>query len=165
MTLATHAAVGAIIASRFPSHPITAFCLAFVSHFVLDTIPHKDYELGSLSRSHDNDAMKTRVRMNAIFRQDLLKVGLDVLIGFVVALFLLYGRMPLFTMAVGIAGAILPDFLQFLYFGLRTQPLVILEQIHVWFHTKNRMENKAALSFVSQAVLVALCYLVLRYLG
>jgi hypothetical protein len=65
MILSTHAIVGAALASLMPSHPIAAFAAGFASHFVIDSTPHWDYPLKSISfgGSARNDGRFTAARI------------------------------------------------------------------------------------------------------
>ncbi len=161
MTLATHGAIGAIIVTQMPNHPVLGFCLAFISHFLLDAIPHYDYSLASLTHN-PSDPMETRVRFNRAFLFDMTKVGGDFLIGCIAALILFWNTSSLILILAGVAGGVVPDFLQFLYFKIQREPLVILERLHVWIHTKNRMKTMPIFSFVSQFILVAIIYFFTR---
>ncbi len=76
MSLGTHAAIGAIIISKFPDHPVLGFCLAFGSHFILDAIPHWDYHLSSF-QENKNDPMKNRMPITGKFLVDVFKMGFD----------------------------------------------------------------------------------------
>ncbi len=46
MTLGTHAVAGALIGAVASQNLAFAASAAFLSHFLLDTIPHWDYALG-----------------------------------------------------------------------------------------------------------------------
>jgi hypothetical protein len=160
MILATHAVVGAIVASRFPSHPVLAFCLAFGTHFILDAIPHWDYELKSLNYG-DSDPMKTRLRITKHLIFDVMKVGADFMVGALIAIILLWPANSLFIILIGAVGSATPDFLQFLYFRFQREPLVIIQRFHMWIHADNKMKNSLVLSASLQIVLIIICYLVL----
>ena len=49
MTLTTHGVVGGAIVSLIPTSPVLGLCLAFLSHYLLDSIPHFDYPIRSAS--------------------------------------------------------------------------------------------------------------------
>ena len=117
MSLATHGAIGAIVASKFPNHPILAFCLAFASHFILDMIPHWDYHLKTTSKS-DSDPLSRELPMGRDLVIDLFKAVLDFLIGLTVSLLLLASFNNIYTVLlilIGVAGGVMPDFLQLVY--------------------------------------------------
>ena len=74
MILSTHAVVGAALASLMPSHPIAAFVAGVASHFVIDSTPHWDYPLKSISlgRGARNDGLFTAAHI-----RDLAVLGFD----------------------------------------------------------------------------------------
>ncbi len=158
MTLGTHAAIGAIIISKFPNHSILGFCLAFGSHFVLDAFPHWDYHLSSF-QENKKDPMKNRMPITGKLSGDMFKMGVDFLLGTIAALWL-FSNMNSVLILFGIVGGVLPDFLQFIYFQVQKEPLVMLQKFHIWIHTKIKMKNDRALSMVSQVILVAVVYLI-----
>lgn len=142
MTLATHAIVGAAVARLFPSQPLIAFCAAFASHFVLDAIPHWDYQLRSKVRD-PNDPLKNDLLINKAFFFDLVKIGVDCALGFGLSL-LLFSASNWSSAAfvfMGACGGVLPDALQFAYFKIRRQPLTSLQRFHIFVHTKNHLEH------------------------
>ena len=92
--------------------------------------------------------------------------GTDFFIGLTVSLVMLassWSLVSLVPILAGVAGGVLPDFLQFVYFQIKKEPLTSLEHFHVWIHTKNRMKGLAFLSFASQAVLVLTVFCISRY--
>lgn len=156
MTLTTHAVIGAVIVSKFPNHPVLGFFLAFGSHFILDAIPHWDYPM----RSYKEDAadkLNSRMPIGRDFYLDLFRVGGDFFIGLFVSLIIFssLGHISTWWLTlVGVAGGVAPDFLQFLYWEIRKEPLTTLQRFHIWIHTKNKMKNLAMVSMLSQIVLV-----------
>jgi len=58
MTLAVHAAVG-MLAGRLTGNPVLAFMAGFISHFLLDMIPHGDEYL--LHNYHAKHRVKTSI--------------------------------------------------------------------------------------------------------
>lgn len=160
MTLATHAVIGAIIASKFPEHPVLGFGLAFASHFVLDAIPHWDYRLSTLQENED-DLMKNRmpISVSRKFMGDLLKTGIDCILGIMAALLLFWDKNPVVVLA-GAVGGVLPDALQFIYFHIQKEPLVALQRFHMLLHTRNKMKSARILSIISQVILVAGTYFI-----
>lgn len=103
MYLTPHASVGILI-SQHVDKPVTVFLLAFLSHFVLDFIPHGDERVGPW--------MKVRVRRMFFIG------GIDLALIFVLTLILLSttadpAQTTLYL--AGIFGAILPDFLSMVF--------------------------------------------------
>ncbi len=149
MTLATHAVIGASLAAAIPlthNHPIEFIALAFVagilSHFMLDVVPHWDYELGSDTKAPNPADFDLKIGRAFIF--DLGKIGLDVGLGLVIALLLyvgLAGRSSLIILA-GAIGAVLPDFLQFVYMKIRRPPFTWFQHIHDFYHYDKKAFKK-----------------------
>lgn len=142
MTLGTHAAFGILAASVFPNDPLAAFSTGFISHFLLDTIPHWDYKLSSL-RTDLNNPLETDMELGRSFFYDLMKIGTDVFVGVVVGSLLFYflGGFNFWAPVFGAAGAVLPDFLQFVYMKWKHEPLISLQKFHLAVHAKRHIEN------------------------
>src|ERR1035437_1319913 len=151
MTLTTHAVVGAAIAASMPNHPVVGFALAFASHFVLDAIPHWDYPLSSQKTDNVN-RLNDDMIINKNFFIDLLKIGIDMSCGILLVLFFFTLHSPhLFWIPmIGVAGAVLPDALQFVYFKWRHQPLIALQRFHFWIHAKHRLDDKPLIGILLQ---------------
>lgn len=96
MTATAHALVAGALASRFPD-PATAGLLAFVSHFVMDSIPH--WDIGTNWRQREK---KTT---------GVLAIG-ETILGCTLAYFLFKGNVSLPVLAVAVAAALLPDWLE-----------------------------------------------------
>lgn len=160
MTLATHAVVGAAAASFFPSEPYLAFAVGFASHLAIDALPHYDY--GEYMRSFVNTDKKiaTDMRWGKDFWHDLMLIGTDALVGFVLTFGVAWIlRMPLEIALIGAGAGIYPDLLQFLYFKVRGTPaehgLSYLQRFHIWVQEgKDRTEWGWKKGFLLQALLV-----------
>lgn len=96
MTATAHALVAGAIASKF-GDPATAGTLAFVSHFVMDSIPH--WDIGTNWRNRTKRVTGT------------LAIA-DTLIATTVAYFLFKGNVALPTLAVAVVAALIPDWLE-----------------------------------------------------
>jgi hypothetical protein len=136
MILSTHAVVGAAIASLMPSHPIAAFAAGFASHFVIDSIPHWDYPLKSISTglSARNDG-----RINPARVRDLVVIGFDALVGLVLAIGIFGTEASLVAVLAGAIGGMLPDPLQFVYTLYPREPLATFQRFHGWMHSKRKL--------------------------
>jgi hypothetical protein len=154
MTFTPHAVVGAAIASAMPTHPILGLTLAFVSHFILDAIPHWEYDLSS--KSETVDPMNSDLIINKRFFQDLLVIGTDAIIGLLIVLlcFTFYGPHLLLIPILGALAAVLPDGLQFLYFKWRHQPLISLQRFHIWIHAPKDFKYKLAVGVFIQIIIM-----------
>ncbi len=146
MTLATHAVIGAALASTMPTHPVAGVCLAFASHFVLDALPHWDYHLRS---SHEDKAnpLNNDLTIGRDFYFDLIKIGFDGLLGLVVGYWL-------FHQPWGAIAAMFPDFLQFVYFKTRLTVVGWLQRFHMWIHTDRKIKNRPVFGIALQVFLV-----------
>lgn len=161
MTLTTHAMVGVAAASLAPSHRVLAFSLAFLSHFLIDAIPHWDYRL--VSQHYEGaDLMTVDMPFGVKFLADLVKIGFDFILGSIFS-FLIFGlfiKLSPALITVGVAGGMLPDFLQFAYMKFRHEPLVSLQRFHIWIHTKKRLWQKPVLGAMYQAPVALLAVLI-----
>ncbi len=156
MILATHAIAGAAI-GRLTKNPLIAFALGFMSHFVLDAIPHWQYELKS--RISSEDIMAEDMTLNAKFIRDIFFVALDLAIGIFVSL-LVFGGWGAFInppapIIAGIAGGVLPDALQFVFWKFRHEPLTTLQKFHSWAHAKGSFGYKSKLGIALQVAIAA----------
>ncbi len=132
MILTTHAIVGAAI-GRLVLNPYEAFALGFISHFLIDAIPHCAYPLASLINNEKNPLKKDMV-LDLRFAKDLVFIAIDFCVGIALAIFIFQGvtdftnfSLPLLA---GVFGGVLPDALQFAYFKIRHEPLTTLQKFH-----------------------------------
>ncbi|KKU79639.1 MAG: hypothetical protein UY04_C0005G0014 [Parcubacteria group bacterium GW2011_GWA2_47_7] len=163
MILATHAVVGAAAANIFPGHPMMAFVVGFLSHFVLDAIPHWHYTL--LSSRHDHtDPMNSDIILNKDFPLDLFKIGCDAMLGIGLAVLFLHATTPYYLSVtiLGAIGGIMPDALQFAYFKWRHEPLVTLQRFHHWIHAKSNLDHQAIWGPAIQVFIGVFCMLLVR---
>ena len=164
MTLTTHAVVGATIASTMPSHPVLGFALAFTSHFLLDAIPHWDYSLNSHVKD-DSNHLNDNMQINKNFFFDLIKIGIDMLLGFLLVLFIfaLHGSQLTWIPLIGLVGGVLPDLLQFIYMKYHHEPLTSLQRFHHWIHAKERLNNKPFIGVSMQIFVILIAIFVFKY--
>ncbi len=76
MVLTSHILAGAAIATRI-NNPILGFVLAFLSHYFLDFIPHREYLIKNV---------KEKQWSKSYF--DFLKIALDISLGVLIIIFL-----------------------------------------------------------------------------
>lgn len=132
MTLTTHALVGTAAAQLFPTHAAVAFGAAFVSHLVIDTLPHWDYPLKS-HKKDPNRPMENDMVIGKDFVRDFSIMAGDALLGLLVSLAIFsvfLFSMPVLLVFVGVVGGLLPDALQFVYFKTRSRILYPLQWLH-----------------------------------
>ena len=160
MILTTHAITGAAIASTMPNYPIAGFALGFCSHFLLDSIPHWDYKLASISEDKENP-MNNDIKINRAFLLDFSKIASDGLIGLGLSLFIFayilnyQGNSNLITATfAGAIGGMLPDALQFIYWKFRREPLVSLQRFHMYIHTRIKLNSRPVIGITSQIVII-----------
>ncbi|MCC6290988.1 hypothetical protein IT398_02895 [Candidatus Nomurabacteria bacterium] len=143
MILVTHAVVGGAI-GQVIGNPSLAFSAGFLSHFILDAIPHWDYPLGAkIGAALDVDMNIS----SKYFKHDIAKITLDILIGFI---FVYIFQLSFWAAA----GAIFPDFLQFAYFKLRWRPLRWLQSFHIWIHSDLRLDSRPVFGPLLQILLI-----------
>lgn len=142
MILTPHAVAGAAITTVFKLNPFTAFFAGFLSHFLLDAIPHWDYRLKSLQRDDTQPLNNDFVLVSKSYI-DFAKLGFDALLGLSLSLvFFHFGAgVSFWAIVFGVIGAILPDPLQVVYMKWRREPLISLQKTHLLFHTSRRIYN------------------------
>ena len=143
MTLAAHALVGAAAATAVPGRPLLAFLAGFVSHFVIDMIPHWDYQLGSY-RADPRNPLNDDMVIGKSFAYDLVKIAVDIAIGLTLAFAIFraaFPSVPLVAILAGAAGGIVPDALQFAYWKFRHEPLTSLQRFHIKIQKRNHFHN------------------------
>jgi hypothetical protein len=136
LILATHAVVGAAIASLIPDHPLGAFLAGVASHFAIDAIPHWDYPLRSMFRGADKGAILPIDRGLFV---DFVLIALDGCVGLALGLWLFATPATMVTIVLGIFGGLLPDPLQFVNRLYPHEPLRSLQRFHSWIHSKTKL--------------------------
>lgn len=147
MVLGTHAVIGGTLGAISRAHPIIAFLIGFVSHFLLDTIPHWDYELLSSTKRKTDNPLEGDMVFGKDFIRDIFCIGIDFGIGLVVTSFLflngyLGGEEVLVSVIFGALGGVAPDFLQFAYMKIRKEPFISLQKFHIFIHAKRRLDGQ-----------------------
>jgi len=146
MGITPHMLVGAAIGSQSPNL-WAVFSLGFISHFMLDLLPHWDY-------------------LNAIKidkPSHLVKIFLDAVLGslLVLILILIYPQNILMIMT-GLVAVLLPDVLQFLYNTFRFKILQPFSLIHHRIHYAQKIsfwKGAPAVIVVSIVALFVLIFL------
>jgi len=154
MIISVHATFGAAIASLIPTHPVEGFVLGFASHFALDLIPHKDYDLISIERDSEGKAKPIDLVIAKFkFVRDVLLVSFDALVGICLAFMFFFEPVHPWIFLIGAIGAILPDFIVFTYLLLEHKTLGHFYDFHSRFDT---IINKKLKKKLSQAIGVVL---------
>lgn len=148
MTLTTHATLGAVIGHAV-GNPVIAFVGGFISHFLIDMIPHGDTGISDNFRVH-----KRRQK------QAVAYVAVDAIVAVFFVLLLANTRdidsMRTFTW--GIVGGVLPDLIVGLYEVTKTPLLRWFNIMHFFFHdyfVKRRGEVPLYYALLAQVVLIA----------
>jgi len=155
MVLGTHVVIGGILGALSRAHPILAFSTGFISHFLLDAIPHWDYPLYSKTKKNEAEPLSGDMVIGKAFLRDIASTGIDLFIGTAVLAFLFWdgylGSTPLQSSIIwGAIGGVAPDFLQFAYMKIRKQPLISLQRFHIFIHTGIRLEGRFILGPILQ---------------
>ena len=155
MVLTAHAITGTALASLTPNEPLVGFTVGFLSHFILDAVPHWDYFLRSMKKD-ENNPMNNNMTINADFWRDLLKIGFDAMLGISLAylIFGFYMKYSTLIILCGVIGAMMPDALQFAYMKWKHEPLTSLRRFHLWIHSKISLNNNPVIGILSQIVFV-----------
>lgn len=166
MILTSHAVIGVATASVFPSHPILAFSVAIVSHYIVDAIPHWEYDLLS-SKKDKKNPLNNDITIGKDFFSDLMKVLADMLIGIFASIFIFYffglGASILILIA-GIVGGIAPDLLQFAYFRFRHEPFKSIYIFHYRIHSRNeKLEKHLIIGILLQILTISMLVLLAKY--
>lgn len=162
MILSTHALFGAALANFFPSRPIEAFLAGFMSHFILDALPHWDYKIRSDSIRPDIGA---KIKWDKDFLIDALKIGIDIFVGIALSLIIFEGADKGNAIFWGAIGGIMPDPLQFLYNRFKREPLISLQNFHKKIQENNHIFKEAPrLGAFIQLIFICLIVLISKSL-
>lgn len=167
MTLTTHIVAGAAGARVFASNPVQGFIIGWLSHYVLDSIVHWDYPLTSAKPEIFAPNAKENLSLfNKALFGDALKVFFDVFLGFVLVFFFLDFRMdPRYSILIaGAMGAVIPDFLQFVFLVWKNRFLKFLQRIHVFIHAEGDLNDRPFLGIVSQAAIIFIILVLFNFM-
>ncbi len=158
MIIIPHAIIGATLTNSLASNPFLGFGLAFVSHYVLDILPHTEYKISDFLDVKTKSIKSIFNNKAAALHFLFIIADLVVAVLLCVLLFVRDEKSAWMTL-LGISAGILPDVFQFLYYKFKTQPWVFLQKIHDKFHFD--IKNKKLLLFhpFSQIILSLLFYL------
>lgn len=143
MVLTPHAVVGAALASAFGLGPGGALVAGFVSHFLLDSLPHWDYKLSSANIDEENP-FNDDIPISRESLRDWAKIGLDLALGLglIFLFFSLNGQgVRVVSLLAGALGGLLPDGLQILFMKLRREPLKTFFRFHLFMHSPRRIRD------------------------
>ncbi len=148
MTLTTHATLGAVIGHAV-GNPLLAFVFGFISHFLIDMIPHGDTGMSDNFRVH-------KVKR----KQAVAYVVVDAIVAVLFVLLLANTRDidSMRTFSWGIVGSVLPDLLVGFYEITKTPLLKWFNQVHFYFHdffVKKKGDVPLYYALMAQIVLIA----------
>lgn len=157
MILTTHAVAGATTAILLRQNPWLALLGAFLSHFLLDMIPHWHYPIRSLKHDRLNP-MNNVLLFNGDFAKDVIKTGIDSGIGVLLAVLPVAVFFPerVEIALLGALAGILPDFLQLLFHIFPRSPLYYLQWFHQRIHARIRLKFSLVTGIGFQTLLVIL---------
>ena len=125
MLITTHGLFGALIGKEV-GYPPLAFLLGFISHFILDSIPHCDGPDDIADR--DENLPNTNAQY--------LLVSLDLLLAVAITIYLFSMGMVLPEMIWGVVGALFPDLIDNVPIWKRKiRKLNVFREFH-FFHAK-----------------------------
>ncbi len=147
MILLIHLIVGALIGQKI-SNPVFAISLAFLSHYLLDIIPHVEYPIENIRDKQWSKSLP-----------DFLRVFLDFCLGMLIIFIFLDNRPIIFVAAFF---AVFPDLLNILNLIFKNKLL----QIHSDFHEKNHFLKYKKISnlwrILSQIIVIIICIFILK---
>ncbi|MBU4315530.1 hypothetical protein KJ673_03970 [Patescibacteria group bacterium] len=146
MTLSTHTAVGAVIGISV-GNPLLGFIIGFVSHFLLDMIPHGDSKI--------SDNLRVHKKKKGAFTYGTI----DGIIAIYLIMILIHISRSTSELAFtsAIAGSILPDLLVGLHDLTKSKFLKPINDLHFYFHDFfiNRYHDiKLPTALVGQLILI-----------
>ena len=126
MILSVHILAGAAIGLKLHNWWLV-FLLSILAHYLMDTIPHREYDITSLKRKLSKKSIP-----------DLAQIAIDFLVGIILAFWFTWSSAPFITVAAGIVGSVLPDLLTFIYWQTKTPLLRKITNFHRnTIHPKN----------------------------
>lgn len=172
MTLSTHIVVGATVAAVVTRDPVSAFFAGWISHYLLDAIPHWDYKIRSFEAKDETKPLDKKVELGRNFLADVGKVTTDALLGFLI-LFLTLSvsevsvtKEVLIFFTAGAVGGAFPDFLQFVYGVWNVWPVRKLQEFHHFIHAEHKLDDKPAIGVPIQIGIISVAgAILLRVLG
>lgn len=117
MILTSHIIISGLIGSRIQNYFLAAV-IGFVSHYILDAIPHWDFYISSEKFKKEAGIKKWGFLKEKYFWKEMSKIITDILIGSVF-LFLFLNKIPYQNIKIVLVAAIfgiLPDAANLIYF-------------------------------------------------
>lgn len=146
MILTPHILIGALVGAQ-SANPIAALVFGIVSHYLLDQIPHWEYDVEKIEQKASGLKIV----------KPWLKIALDVLFPVFVIGWLAPNEQILLISWAGAIGGALPDFLQFLRWRIPSSKILLW---HKTFHDNNHTKTELGLSdgLVSYIIILVLFF-------
>lgn len=162
MVLAPHAIAGAATAVFFRKHPLVGIAGAFMSHFLLDAVPHWHYKAFS-KRIDPTLPFGHRFVFGKDLLKDMPRVGIDFGLGLAIALSISEIFFPQYFWLTffGAVAGVFPDVLQIAYHRFPNSQLFYLQKFHHWAHSKKRLDERRVAGVGSQLLFSAAVALIL----
>lgn len=146
---------GAAAAKVLSSHPLEAFVIGWLSHYILDSVVHWDYPL-SITGGEEHAPLNIREASKKLIAYDVAKVLIDVLLGALIIYVLSRNFSPdnIHLLIAGAFGATIPDFLQFLYGVFKVRILAILQDFHNFMHAKRTLKGRPIFGITAQICVI-----------
>lgn len=173
MTLTTHAVIGTAamtaavaVLGPTPEGLTLGFAAGFVSHFVIDTIPHWNESHGLLRsvRYDEHKPLETDIITGEHALRDFAVISADGLLGLLCSIFIFnfwLFHLPIFIVFLGAAAGELPDALQFVYVKTRLKLMEPLQH----FHDRIQDEYLDAHFLLIEVALMVLAVAILKVLN
>jgi hypothetical protein len=149
MFIAGHAAAGALIGQQVGTNPILIFLLAFVSHFLMDIVPHGDGH-------HVHDYFIGGKKHLKKLYNVLLVDSIATIILF--ALMMAYFQLNRMAVAWGVIGGVLPDLLVGINEIWKESKIKWFSKLHFRFHNAliDKIKVKPWPGAIGQFIIIAL---------
>ncbi|MBI2635258.1 MAG: hypothetical protein HYW79_01810 [Parcubacteria group bacterium] len=136
MTLASHIIISGLLGATTNNYFLAA-TLGFLSHFIVDAIPHWD---NYLSPDFESRAKSKKILFlkDRFLYKELGKIAIDILIGLSVLSLMFFKNYEIGDLsyaAIAVFFGVLPDPLQLLYLMTNWRPLKPNHKIQLYLHT------------------------------
>ena len=167
MILVTHSLVGAAILKPLDNNWLVFLVIIF-SHFLLDALPHYDYEVGALSGLPQGFRNKLKALFSRSHYPFFIKVSTDYLLAITLPFILIQPSdfSVFLKILVAISAALLPDFfIGFWRMFPSNKVFYVSRLIHQKVHTNIRFEGRPVLgmSLNIAYTLAALYFILILY--
>lgn len=146
MLLTPHILIGALIGFKI-QNPWLVFILAIISHFILDAIPHREYDIKALRRK----------KIDKQFIIELFQVITDLVIGVSTTIFFVWHSPSRNSAILGMMAAVIPDGITFLYWRTKFPIFKTITDFHRFtIHPKNNKNTPLIWGLGGQLLIIAL---------